>query len=82
VVKNKVAAPFRTAEFDIYYNEGISKTGDIFRAGLQYGIIKQSGSFFSFEGQKLGQGGEAVKVFLKENPQVAEQIKKLAMEKE
>jgi len=80
VVKNKVAAPFRTAEFDIYYNEGISKTGDIFRAGLQCGIIKQSGSFFSFDGQKLGQGAEAVKAFLKENPEVAKQIRKLAME--
>src|SRR3989338_2847035 len=80
VVKNKVAAPFRTAEFDIYYNEGISKTGDIFRAGLQCGAIKQSGSFFSFEGQKMGQGTEAVKAFLKENLEVAKQIKKLAME--
>ena len=80
VVKNKVAAPFRTAEFDIYYNEGISKTGDIFRAGLQCGAIKQAGSFFSFEGQKMGQGNEAVKTFLKENPEVAKQIKKLAME--
>lgn len=81
VVKNKVAAPFRTAEFDIYYNEGVSKTGDIFRAGLQYGIIKQSGSFFSFENTKMGQGMEAVKAFLKENPEVAKQIKKQAMEK-
>lgn len=80
VVKNKVAAPFRTAEFDIYYNEGISKTGDIFRAGLQCGIIKQSGSFFSFEGQKMGQGTEGAKTFLKENPEIAKQIKKLAME--
>jgi len=80
VVKNKVAAPFRTAEFDIYYNEGISKMGDIFRAGLQCGIIKQSGSFFSFEGQKMGQGTEGAKTFLKENPEVAKQIKKLAME--
>ncbi len=80
VVKNKVAAPFRTAEFDIYYNEGISKTGDIFRAGLLCGAIKQAGSFFSFEGQKMGQGTEAVKTFLKENSEVAKQIKKLAME--
>ncbi|MBI3631532.1 MAG: recombinase RecA [Candidatus Staskawiczbacteria bacterium] len=80
VVKNKVAAPFRTAEFDIYYNEGISKTGDIFRAGLLCGAIKQAGSFFSFEGQKMGQGTEAVKTFLKENPEMAKQIKKQAME--
>lgn len=80
VVKNKVAAPFRTAEFDIYYNEGISKTGDVLRAGINAGIIKQSGSFFTFEGQKLGQGTEAVKVFLKENPEVAKQIKKMVVE--
>ena len=56
VVKNKVAAPFRTAEFDIYYNVGISKTGDALRAGLMSGLIKQSGSFFTFEGEKMGQG--------------------------
>jgi len=81
VVKNKVAAPFRTAEFDVYYNEGISKTGDVLRAGLNSGIIKQSGSFFTFEGNKMGQGTEAVKAFLKENPEVMKQIKKLAIER-
>lgn len=81
VVKNKVAAPFRTAEFDIYYNEGISKTGDILKMGIQHGIIKQSGSYFSFENTKLGQGMEGVKAFLKENPQVMKDIKKLIIEK-
>ena len=75
VVKNKVAAPFRIAEFDIYYNEGISKSGDALRAGLLSGLIKQSGSFFTFEGQKIGQGTEAAKAFLKENPDVMEKIK-------
>lgn len=81
VVKNKVAAPFKTAEFDIYYNEGISKAGDILRTGLNAGIIKQSGSYFTFENTKLGQGMEGVKAFLKENPEVTKQIKKLVIEK-
>jgi recombination protein RecA len=79
VVKNKVAAPFRTAEFDIYYNEGISKTGDALRAGLQTGLIKQMGSFFNFEGQKIGQGTEAAKAFLKEHPEIVKKIKEEAM---
>src|SRR3989339_1505187 len=67
IVKNKVAAPFKTAEFDIYYNEGISKAGDALRAGLLSGLIKQSGSFFTFEGEKIGQGTEAAKLYLKEH---------------
>ena len=54
IVKNKVAAPFKTAEFDIYYNEGISKSGDALRAGLLSGLIKQSGSYFTMKGKKLG----------------------------
>jgi recombination protein RecA len=81
VVKNKVAAPFRIAEFDIYYNEGISKTGDVFRSGLNAGIIKQSGSYFAFENTKMGQGTEGAKTFLKENPAIMEQIKKMVIEK-
>lgn len=80
VVKNKVAAPFRTAEFDIYYNEGISKSGDALRAGLTAGLIKQSGSFFTFEGEKIGQGTEAAKAFLKEHKEAMEKIKKLSFE--
>lgn len=79
VVKNKVAAPFKTAEFDIYYNEGISKSGDALRAGLLSGLIKQSGSFFTFEGQKIGQGTEAAKAFLKENKDIMKKIKDEAM---
>ncbi|MEK7124085.1 MAG: recombinase RecA [Patescibacteria group bacterium] len=79
VVKNKVAAPFKVAEFDIYYNEGISKTGDALRAGLANGMIKQSGSFFTLEGQKIGQGTEAAKAFLKENPDAVKKIKASAM---
>lgn len=80
VVKNKVAAPFRTAEFDIYYNEGISKSGDALRAGLSSGMIKQSGSFFAFEGEKIGQGTEAAKAYLKEHPSAMERIKKTVFE--
>ncbi|OGZ72455.1 MAG: recombinase RecA [Candidatus Staskawiczbacteria bacterium RIFCSPLOWO2_01_FULL_37_25b] len=79
VVKNKVAAPFRTAEFDIYYNEGISKSGDALRAGLASGLIKQSGSFFTFEGEKIGQGTEAAKTYLKEHPEAIKKIKEEAM---
>lgn len=81
VVKNKVAAPFRVAEFDIYYNEGISKSGDALRAGLANGLIKQSGSFFTFEGEKIGQGTEAAKAWLKEHKDAMAKIKKEALAK-
>lgn len=79
VVKNKVAAPFRIAEFDIYYNEGISKSGDALRAGLVSGVIKQTGNTFMFEGEKMGVGTETAKLFLKEHPAVMEKIKKEAL---
>ncbi|OGZ68814.1 MAG: recombinase RecA [Candidatus Staskawiczbacteria bacterium RIFCSPHIGHO2_02_FULL_42_22] len=79
VVKNKVAAPFRVAEFDIYYNEGISKSGDALRAGLASGLIKQAGASFSLEGEKIGVGTEAAKQYLKEHPAAIERIKKEAM---
>jgi len=81
VVKNKVAAPFKTAEFDIYYNEGISKAGDALRTGLNFGFVKQSGAFFSFEGEKIGQGTEAAKAWFRMHPEAIEKIKKLAIEK-
>ena len=81
VVKNKVAAPFRTAEFDIYYNEGVSKAGDALRTGLNYGLVKQAGAFFSFDGEKIGQGTEAAKTWFREHPEVIEKIKQLAFEK-
>jgi len=80
VVKNKVAAPFKVAEFDIYYNEGISYTGDILQAALNKGIIKQSGAWFQYENTKLGQGTEGAKKYLKENPELAEKIRKIAVE--
>lgn len=76
IVKNKVAAPFKTAEFDIYYNEGISKLSDIINSGLKFGIIKKSGSWLQYEDKKLGQGMEASKDFLKENPETVKKIKK------
>jgi len=79
VVKNKVAAPFRTAEFDIYYNEGISKSGDALRAGLTTGFIKQSGSYFTIGAEKIGQGTEAAKAYLKEHPEVMAKIKEEAI---
>ncbi len=76
IVKNKVAAPFKTTEFDIYYNEGISKISDIINTGLKAGLIKRSGSWFQYEDAKLGQGMEAAKTFLKENPETMNKIKK------
>ncbi|MDD2766723.1 MAG: recombinase RecA [Candidatus Moranbacteria bacterium] len=76
VVKNKVAAPFRTAEFDIMYNEGISLAGDLLDSGVIYGTLKKSGNSFLFGEVKLGAGRESAKVFLKENPKVAKEIEK------
>ncbi len=75
VVKNKVAPPFKTAEFDIYYNEGISKSGDILGEGIKRKIIKQSGSWYQFENKKLGQGVKAAKDFLKNDAETAKKIK-------
>ena len=81
IVKNKVAPPFKTAEFDIYYNEGISYLTDILNAGLKVGVIKKAGSWLQYEDTKLGQGMDGSKQFLKENPQVVEKIKKVIIEK-
>ena len=74
VVKNKVAPPFRTAEFDIMYGEGISKLGEIIDIGVDYEIIKKSGSWFSYEDTKLGQGRDAVKAVLKDNPELMDEL--------
>lgn len=76
IVKNKVAPPFRVAEFDIMYNEGISKEGDILDLGVKFGIIGKSGAWFDYGDTKLGQGKESAKAFLKENPKVAKEIEK------
>ncbi len=74
VVKNKVAPPFRTVEFDIMYGEGISKRGELLDLGVQANIVEKSGSWFSYDGQRIGQGRENAKNFLKENPKVAASI--------
>lgn len=74
VVKNKIAAPFRTAEFDIMYNEGISKTGDVLDLSVQYGVVEKSGAFFKYNGETLGQGREAVKRLFKEKPELMAEI--------
>lgn len=74
VVKNKIAAPFRTAEFDIMYNEGISKVGDILDLGVQYGVLDKAGAFIKYNGETLGQGREAVKKLFKEKPELMEEI--------
>lgn len=82
IVKNKVAAPFKIAEFDIYYNEGISRISDIVNLGLKKGIIKKSGSWFQYQNKKLGQGLETAKDFLKSNPELAKEIEKAVKESE
>ncbi len=74
VVKNKIAAPFRTAEFDIMYNEGISKTGDVLDLAVQYGVLEKAGAFFKYNGETLGQGREAVKRLFKEKPELMSEI--------
>ena len=74
VVKNKVAPPFRKAEFDIMFGEGISKTGEIVDLGVECGIIKKSGSWFSYEENKLAQGRDAVKKLLADNPELADEL--------
>lgn len=77
VVKNKVAPPFRVAEFDIIYGEGISKMGEVIDLGVDHGIIKKSGSWYSYGDTKLGQGRDAVKSLLADNPELAEELEKL-----
>lgn len=74
VVKNKVAPPFKTTEFDIMYGEGISRIGEILDLGVEYEIIKKSGSWFSYGDTKLGQGRDAVKIILQDNPELLEEL--------
>ena len=81
VVKNKIAAPFRTAEFDIMYNEGISKTGDILDLAVQHGVVDKAGAFLKYKGETLGQGREAVKKLFREKPELMAEIEQQVREK-
>ncbi|HET9651710.1 MAG TPA: recombinase RecA [Usitatibacter sp.] len=74
VVKNKVAPPFKTADFDILYNEGISREGEIIELGVQHRIVEKSGAWYAYGGEKIGQGKDNTREFLKENPQIAREI--------
>ena len=80
IVKNKVAPPFREAEFDIVYGEGISKAGNILDMAVNLDIINKSGSWFSYNGERIGQGRENVKKYLKENPEILEDVEKKVRE--
>lgn len=80
VVKNKVAPPFRQAEFDIMYGEGISKVGEILDLAVEKGIVQKSGSWYSYNESKLGQGRDAVKEVLRDNPELSEEIEEKILE--
>ncbi len=81
VVKNKVAPPFRAAEFDIIFGEGISKTGEIIDMGVDLGIVQKSGSWYSYNNDKLGQGRDSVKSLLMDNPELSGEIEAKIREK-
>ena len=81
VVKNKIAAPFRTAEFDVMYNEGISKAGDVLDLGVTYGVLEKAGAFIKYNGETLGQGREAVKKLFREKPELMAEIEAKVREK-
>ena len=74
IVKNKVAPPFKTVDFDIMYGEGISKTGELVDLGVKAGILDKAGAWFSYNGEKIGQGRENAKIYLKEHPEIADEI--------
>ena len=80
VVKNKVAPPFKVVEFDIMYGEGVSKTGELIDLGEKAGVVEKSGSWFSHDGQRIGQGRENAKTYLREHPEVAQAIEKKVRE--
>lgn len=82
VVKNKVAPPFKTVEFDIMYGEGVSKTGELIDLGVKAEIVEKSGSWYSYNSERIGQGREAVRQYLKDNPAIAEDIEKAIRAKE
>jgi recombination protein RecA len=74
VVKNKLAPPFKSVEFDIMYGEGVSKSGELIDLGVKAGVIEKSGAWFSYDSQRIGQGRENAKTFLKQNPDIAAKI--------
>jgi recombination protein RecA len=74
VVKNKIAPPFREAEFDIMYNQGISTSGDILDLAVKYNIVEKAGAWFAYGGEKIGQGREAAKTYLQENPEIQNEV--------
>ena len=80
IVKNKVAPPFKKAEFDLMFNEGISKVGEIIDLGVENGILKKSGSFYSYGDTKIGQGRDNVKKLLRENPDLMDELEAKIME--
>ncbi|MEK7271638.1 MAG: recombinase RecA [Nitrospirota bacterium] len=80
VVKNKVAPPFKQAEFDIYFNEGISKTGELVDLGVEKGIIEKAGAWYAYNGNRIGQGRENVKEYLKANPETAKELETKILE--
>jgi recombination protein RecA len=81
IVKNKISPPFKEAEFDIVYGEGISKEGDLLDLGVNYGLIEKSGAWFSYKGERLGQGRENAKGYLKEHPQIMLEVEKIIKQK-
>ena len=81
VVKNKVAPPFKQAEFDIMYGKGISREGSLIDVGVEQGIVRKSGAWYTYEGEQLGQGKENVRTFLRDNPDLADEIEKRIKEK-
>ena len=81
IVKNKVSPPFKVVEFDLMYGKGISKTGELVDLGVKAGIVEKSGAWFAYKGEKIGQGRENAKVYLEQNPNVAEEIEKVIREK-
>ena len=82
VVKNKIAPPFKESEFDIMYNEGISKTGDIIDLAATKGIVEKAGAWYSYNGEKIAQGREAAKTYLKANPQIQDKIAQAIIEQD
>ena len=80
VVKNKVAPPFKQVEFDIMYGEGVSKAGELVDLGVKAGVVEKSGAWFSYDSQRLGQGRENAKAFLKQNPEAAARIEQAIRE--